>query len=142
MVILMFGLLGVAGLLVNGISNTASSESMTKANQLLADMADRMRANPAVAVSAGSEYGHNFGTAIPAATSTTIALKDLRQWLTAVQGQLPQGDGNITVDNTKRKVLIEIRWTKCMGTLSQADQTACNDSPSTAFQSVTMDLRI
>jgi type IV pilus assembly protein PilV len=54
--ILVFGLLGVAGLLVKGVSNAANTEARIKANNLLADMADRIRANPAAAVSGTSEY--------------------------------------------------------------------------------------
>ncbi len=56
MLILAFGLLGVAGLLVGGISNAAGSESLNKANQLASDMADRIRANPIIALGATSEY--------------------------------------------------------------------------------------
>ena len=75
MLILAFGLIGVAGLLVSGVSNAAASEALTKANQLAADMADRMRANPAVALSATSEYITNYTDAAPVAPATT-ALRD------------------------------------------------------------------
>ena len=38
MLVLAFGLLGVAGLLVGGVSNASSSEAFSKASQLAADI--------------------------------------------------------------------------------------------------------
>ncbi|MEN9539030.1 MAG: hypothetical protein RLZZ126_1265, partial [Pseudomonadota bacterium] len=109
--ILAFGLLGVAGLLVKGVSNASASEAMGKANQLIADMADRMRANPTVALSATSEYLTNYGDAAPA-SPTTVALLDKQAWLTSIAAQLPGGQGQITnsVAGGARQVTISIRW--------------------------------
>lgn len=143
MLLLMFGLLGVAGLLVSGVSNAAASESMTKANQLLADMADRIRANPAVALSATSEYITAYGETIPT-NPTTIATQDKKDWLTAVRAQLPQGDGKITsyVSGGGRKLELQVRWAKCFGTLSDPDRVSCANAPDTQYQTVTMEIRL
>ncbi|MEO8600778.1 MAG: type IV pilus modification protein PilV, partial [bacterium] len=92
MVILSFGLLGIAGLLVSGVSNAAGSEATAKANQLAADMADRIRANPKMGVSATSEYTRTFASPVPT-SPTTIAQSDKKVWLDALAAQLPQGDG-------------------------------------------------
>ncbi|MHB1199518.1 MAG: type IV pilus modification protein PilV [Polaromonas sp.] len=141
MVILMFGLLGIAGLLVSGVSNASSSEAMAKASQLAADMADRIRANPVVGVSATSQY-ITYWPDNPPASPTTIAQKDKKEWLEALAAQLPQGDGQITVDNTLRKVVITVRWSNCLGTLNDADRTACTSSAATAFKTVSFELRL
>ncbi len=141
--LLMFGLLGVAGLLAKGVSNAASSEALTKANQLLADMADRIRANPAAALSATSEYITAYGESIPT-NLTSIALRDKKEWLTAVRTQLPLGDGKITsfVSGGARKLEIEVRWARCYGTLSDADQTNCSVGSEGTYQTMKMEIRL
>ena len=142
-VILTLGLLGIAGLLVNGVSNASASESMAKASQLAADMADRIRANPVVALSATSQYLTTYADTPPSSPSS-IAENDKKVWLEALAAQLPQGDGKITnsVSGTDRKVVIEVRWSNCLGTLSDADRTACTDNSATAFKTVTFELRL
>ena len=139
--LLMFGLLGVAGLLASGVSNAAASEAQTKANQLLADMADRIRANPAVSVSATSEYITAYGETITT-SPTTIATQDKKAWLTAVRAQLPAGDGKITVSSSTRKLELQVRWAKCMGTLNDPDRVSCTDNPDNTYQTATMELRL
>ena len=143
MVILSFGLLGVAGLLVKGVSNAAASEATSKASQLAADMADRIRANPAVALSATSQYITAYADT-PPASPTTIAMKDKKEWLEALAVQLPQGDGKITntVSGGARKLEIEVRWSNCLGTLSEAATTACTNNSAAAFQTFVFELRL
>lgn len=147
MLVLAFGLLGVAGLLVGGVSNAASSESFTKASQLAADMADRIRANPAIALSATSEYITNYADSAPT-SPTTIAQQDKKIWMDALAAQLPLGKGRIynSVGGGKRQYNIEVRWSKCFGTLSDADRTTgtsnCKDNPDAAFRTVNFELRL
>lgn len=143
LVILSFGLLGIAGLLVNGVSNASASESMAKASQLAADMADRIRANPTVAISATSEYITTYADT-PPASPTTIAQRDKKEWLEALAAQLPQGDGKITsfVGGGQRRLDIEVRWSNCLGTLSDADRTSCTDNSAAAFKTFTFELRL
>lgn len=143
LVILSFGLLGVAGLLVSGVSNAASSEAMSKASQLAADMADRIRANPVVAVSATSQYITTYAEG-PPTSPTSIAERDKKEWLEALAAQLPQGDGKITntVSAGQRKIEIEVRWSNCMGTLSDAARTLCTDNSAAAWKTLTFELRL
>ena len=143
MLILAFGLIGVAGLLVSGVSNAAASEALTKANQLAADMADRIRANPAVALSATSEYITTYADAPPVAPATT-ALRDKKEWMDALAAQLPQGKGRIynTVGGGARQVNIEVRWANCLGTINEGERTACRDDSSTAFRIINIELRL
>lgn len=147
MLVLAFGLLGVAGLLVGGVSNAASSESFTKASQLAADMADRIRANPAIALSATSEYITNYADSAPT-SPTTIAQQDKKIWMDALAAQLPLGKGRIynSVGGGQRQYNIEVRWSKCFGTLSDADRTTgtsnCKDNPDAAFRTVNFELRL
>lgn len=146
MVLLAFGLLGIAGLMVSGISNASSSEAMSKASQLAADIADRMRANPAMALSATSEYLTKYGDPAPEAPST-IAQADKKAWLDALAAQLPQGGGKITNDvgAGQRKIDIEVRWAVCLGTLTDAEHNTCKDNRKddpAAFKTVSLELRL
>lgn len=130
MLILAFGLLGVAGLLVNGVSNAAASEALSKATQLAADVADRMRANSVVALSAGSQYitSYTGANSVIPTDLTTVANRDKKAWMEALAAQLPDGKGAITIDNPNRKILIEVRWLNCLGTITTAATTACRDN--------------
>jgi len=67
-VILSFGLLGVAGLMVMGIQNTYSSQQRSTATQLAYDMIDRMRSNEKGVELAIAGVGGNYNR--PATTVT------------------------------------------------------------------------
>ena len=139
LVILSFGLLGISVLLVKGISNSSSSESMSKANLLVADMADRIRANPAVAKIPHNEYLRNYEAPM-SSSSHTIAQNDMNEWLKSLQAQLPQGDGEITLDSST--LVIGVRWSNCIGTLSTADREGCKNKSDAAFKSINYELRL
>lgn len=143
MLILSFGMLGVAGLLVSGVSNAASSEAMAKATQLANEMADRIRANSAAALSAGSEYNIAY-TASPA-TGTSVAKTDVMEWRTAIGKQLPSGSGAITVDvaGGARKVTIQVHWNNCLGTLNDTEKAGCKNQTGTSlFKEVKYEMRL
>jgi len=53
MVIIAFGLLGVAGIIANGLKSNLSSYGRSQASWLANDIIDRMRANRATAEGAG-----------------------------------------------------------------------------------------
>jgi type IV pilus assembly protein PilV len=156
MVVLAFGLLGVAGLLVGGVSNAANSESRSKASQLAADMADRIRANPTVALSATSEYLLNSAaskassprlwTEAAPTSPTTIAGNDKLAWMNALTAQLPQGRGRITNSAsqamTGRQVTIQVAWSACLGTLTDAERTDCENNSADAFRFISIELRL
>lgn len=151
MLILAFGLIGVAGLLVKGVSNASATEALTKASQLAADMADRMRANPAAALSATSEYLMNQSlgndvvwTATVPVAPATVALQDRKAWMEALAAQLPAGEGKITnaVVGTQRQFNIVVRWSNCIGTLNDADIAKCQTNSATAYRTVNFEFRL
>lgn len=143
MLVLAFGLLGVAGLLVGGVSNASSSEAFSKASQLAADMADRIRANPAAALSASSEYNLTYTDSVPA-NPTTIAQSDKKVWMEAIAAQLPQGKGRIysTTGGGQRQYNIEVRWSNCLGTLSDVERTNCENAGGATFRTFNFELRL
>ncbi len=103
MVIIAFGLLGVAGLLTTGLRNNQSSELRSQASILAYDMAERMRANHPAVVN-----GDYATTASP----NGIALSDRTAWNAALAAKLPSGTGTITTSTASNLVLyqIKIQW--------------------------------
>jgi type IV pilus assembly protein PilV len=143
-VILSFGLLGVAGLLVGGVTNAAASEFNTKAEQLISDMAERMRVNSAEVITASSLYSRSYTDAGPSSPSSSVATQDVDTWIKAIASQLPSGQGKIEVDanGTNRIVKISIRWNVCLGALTQSQAADCGNNPESTYKSVTQELRL
>lgn len=99
-VIVCFGLLGVAGLLTTGLKSTQASQTRTQASFLAYDMADRMRSNRQVAIN--GEY------ATATSASNAIAVADKTDWKAAVE-TLPGGGGAVVMNNTTF-FTITIQW--------------------------------
>ncbi|MBY6073340.1 type IV pilus modification protein PilV [Marinobacter salsuginis] len=124
--ILAIGLLGLAGLLFEGMRNNQGSYLRTQASILAYDMADRMRANRAEAQ--GGSYG-GFSTAtiqsttLPACTGQAAGCSpsdqvtvDQVEWTLQVQGtggdmaMLPGGVGTIAHDAASGIYTVTIQW--------------------------------
>ena len=99
-VIICFGLLGVAGLLTTGLKNTHSSQYRTQASFMAYDMAERMRQNRQVALN--GEYSTST------AATNTIAANDKLEWQEDVSA-LPAGVGVVAMTNTTF-FTITIQW--------------------------------
>ena len=110
--IVSFGLLGVAGVVGNGLKNNHSSYGRTQASILAADIIDRMRANRVAAEVAGSPYTLANCAAAPA-TPVTVAETDVKQWCDTLAAVFPSGTGtgSITVGATPTfKVTVVVQW--------------------------------
>lgn len=106
MVIISFGLLGIAGVIVNSMKNNQSSYARTQASVLANDIIDRMRANRTTAETAPYAYNLALGVAVPA--GNTVVLNDLSQWRAALAAAMPAGTGSITMaDATQVTVVVE-----------------------------------
>jgi len=122
MLVLAFGLLGLAGLQATSLGNNQSAYNRSQATQLAYDLADRMRANRSVA----GNYLTTFMSPT-AATCTTndtpctacasvansctpvqMAEKDLFEWNLALTNTLPGGTG--TIEITGAVYTININW--------------------------------
>lgn len=102
-----FGLLGLAGLQMNGLKAAASSSARSIATILAYDIADRMRANPdPVTGGAYSTYNGQQGTYAAACftaggcTRDQMAQTDVALWAEQLRNLLPTGRGAICVDST------------------------------------------
>ena len=137
LLILSVGLLGLAGLQVNGLHSNQDSYVLTQAMAQAYDMADRMRANMA-GFTAGNYDA--ITTAIPAdpgcittgCTSANMAVYDAYQWNTANANLLPNGKGTVTASGNTR--IITVMWDQLR---NGAAGTACGGNPTvdlTCFQ--------
>ena len=104
-VIISFGLLGVAGLLATGLRNNQSSQWRTQASILAYDMAERMRANRPAALD--QLY-------VTSTTASGVAATDKTAWAAALADSLPSGSGTVTMVNN-RYFTITVQWSDSKG---------------------------
>lgn len=110
-VVIAFGLLGVAGLQAFAIKNNQSASMRITASTLAMDMVDRVHANwAAVNVEAPLVPAYNnpnvsdYGTAVSACTTASgctnqqMAQNDLYEWAQLVAAALPNGQGIVCID--------------------------------------------
>jgi len=107
LVVMSFGLLGIAGLQVGGLAFQKSAWSMHRVTDITSDLGERIRANPK-AIDANYQYTANYATAKGATLTklncrTTgtcspaeVAADDLADLLFKAQTLLPQGAMQIT----------------------------------------------
>jgi type IV pilus assembly protein PilV len=113
--IVSFGLLGVAGIIVNALKDSHSSYGRSQASWLALDIIDRMRANRSAAQTAGtSPYALAINAATPAASTTSVAQNDLYAWRTALASALPAGTGSVAITSISGTkiftVTVTVRW--------------------------------
>jgi len=114
--IMSVGLLGLAGLTAASIRNNHGAYHRTQAVWLAYDIADRMRANRAVAIGGG--YNHALNAAAP--VGGAVNQVDLQQWVARL-GSLPNGTGSVNVA-ADQSVTIIVQWNDSRSTAGIAAQ--------------------
>jgi type IV pilus assembly protein PilV len=109
-VVVSFGLLGLAGLQVFALKNNTSASQRVTASALTADMVDRMKANYEGVIAenynaktAGLYAGPAVGgcaTKSGSCSAGELASTDLFEWQQRVAASLPGGVGRVCVDST------------------------------------------
>ncbi len=137
MVILSVGLLGLAGMQVNGLRSNQSAYLKTQASMLAADMADRMRLNAERAVA--GDY-NNFTTkgytgtkpscssATTGCTAANQSTLDKVEWASQISGSggvalLPDAVGTVT-RGAGNMFTITVQWVETDWTDSTTKSTA------------------
>jgi len=117
LLIVSFGLLGIAGIIANSMKNNQSSYFRSQAVVLAGDMVDRMRANRITADGgAASPYTSPYNLALGAAPGGGgIPQSDLEQWRAELAGAFPSGTGSVDVHTTTKKVTIVVQWDDSVG---------------------------
>ena len=114
-IILAFGLLGLAGLQSVGLRNNTSAIYRTQATYLAQDIVDRMRVNRDSAIS--GDYDQTMTAGKP--TGSTLADTDVNAWLTNIERELPAGDGSIACTTTTNVCVITVQWTDSSAAAAQ-----------------------
>jgi type IV pilus assembly protein PilV len=106
LLIISFGLLGIAGILINSLKNNQSAYSRTQASILANDIIDRMRANKTAAET--SPYPYNIaldGTP----SGSGVVLNDLNEWRASLTN-IPSGTGSVALDAVTKKITVIVQW--------------------------------
>lgn len=144
--ILAIGLLGLAGLMFEGMRNNQGAYLRTQASILAYDMADRMRANSAQAAAYRSFTTVGATTTIPACASQATGCSpsdqadvDLVEWTRQLQGvggdmaMVPGGSGSIQFDAATSVYTISIQWQEASRGGDAGEQIAGDNSYSVRF---------
>lgn len=114
-VVLSFGLLGLAGLQADGLRNNTSAYLRTQANLLAYDMLDRMRAN--LQGVENGDYDDLLGTAPtdPGCISSgcsiaQMAQHDAYEWSQKLAEILPEGQGKVAGTGIGSVFTITVMW--------------------------------
>ena len=120
--IVAIGLLGTAGLQMGALRANGVGHHASLANQSVAEIAERIRANPG-ANPPGLSYATpgtyasraSMRVEVPACrrdcTPEQVLEQDLGTWQTAIADRLPRGAGLIRWDPVDRRYLIVVAWT-------------------------------
>ena len=112
-VVLAFGLLGLAGLQGNSLRNNHSAYLRSQATYLAYEAFDRMRANRVEAVD-NENYDIALSATTPKSTGSTMTKSDVSGWKTSL-GILPLGDGSIDCDATSNVCTVIVQWDDSRG---------------------------
>lgn len=115
MVVISVGMLGIAAMYVEGLRAGRTSVYRSTAVELVADMADRIRANSAgQGAYAGAAAPNNCVGGAADCTPAQLAADDLFRWRQGVQARLPSGDAAIAfadgADTDQYTILVS--WTE------------------------------
>lgn len=105
--VLSIGLLGLAGLQIKALQFNQSSFQQSQAAIEVYDMLDRMRMNRSAVTTGGYATGGFVSTH---SGNSSLADTDLTAWLTAISGNLPDGEGSVDCDSNKI-CTVAVRWT-------------------------------
>lgn len=117
LVVLAFGLLGLAFMQVLSVRYTQSAQHRTIATNLAYEMLDMMRANSKAAKQYGYVTEADFGAAPPAGgcprTGDVSYLKNIERWNCEVRSSLPAGKGSVVF--TGDEVTVSLAWSDDVG---------------------------
>jgi type IV pilus assembly protein PilV len=104
--VLALGVLGAAALQMNALKFNQTASLRTQATFLAYEIVDRMRANRAAA--RDGDYVQAMNAAKP--TGAGVVQGDIAAWITAIENQLPAGDGAVTQNGDL--FTITVQWSE------------------------------
>ena len=105
LVILAFGLLGLAGLQTVSLKNNQASQMRAQATMYGYDIIDRMRSN------CGAAHAGSYNISLSASTPTgsDMVSGDIAAWRNGLAALL-SGTGTVAVDSANRQAAIVVQW--------------------------------
>lgn len=132
-IVLAFGLLGLAGLQANSLKNNHSAFLRSQATYLAYEIIDRMRANRVEAIDNESydidSATYNIFTSVtnttPKSAAATHTKTDLNAWIASLSA-LPSGEGGIDCNTAENICRVVVVWndTRAAGGSQQFDMSA------------------
>ena len=145
LVILSVGLLGYAGLQLNGLKRNATAYERGQAMALAYDMADRVRANRDAALNGSYDWSDPFATkptqnceSSSCANGTQMASSDLREWLQSASDLLPSGTGMVDHDAGAGTVTVTVMWDEAR---NAATGTGCDPTSTSDMRCFTVQFK-
>lgn len=130
LLILAFGLLGLAFLQVMSVRYTQSAQHRTMATNLAYEVLDMMRSNSVAARQFGYVSNADFPVAVPptgCVRGTSGAYSDnINRWKCEIVSSLPNGSASINFDDVALTVTVAVSWTDDVGREDTADVNAPN----------------
>lgn len=111
-VLLAFGLLGMAHMQLTALKNNHSAQYRTEATIIAYDIVDRMRVNRDAAL-AGN---YNVTDNTPAGGASALAAADLNSWVNALSTALPAAFGTIAIAPATEIITVTVQWDDSRGT--------------------------
>lgn len=102
--ILASSLLAMGALQNRSLQFNHSAYLRSQSNIMAYDILDRIRINH----QALATYSHTIGDAAP--TGSSVRATDVREWLTSIERNLPDGVGGINCVDTTKICTVTIRW--------------------------------
>lgn len=144
MVVAALGILGIVGVQMRTLTDTATTVRRAQAIRLIEDLSERMKVNPNALLDI-ADYASDYtktatdyaGADCLSATCTPVeqAKYDLMQWKTTVQQTLPNGQASIfyapgeTADANRRLLGVMIAWRE-----NERDGTKTDDIDASKFR--------
>jgi type IV pilus assembly protein PilV len=125
LIIVTFGLLGIAGIIANSLKANQTAYVRSQANLMANDILERIRANSVTAKVNPSPYALALNDTT-ATGSTSIPGQDLHEWRTSIANTLPNGKSSVTFTYDNWRVRVLIQWDS-------------NDTSNTPTQSLIVD---
>ncbi len=110
MVVLAFGMLGVAKLQLTSLRDVQNARYISQANLLVQNMAEHIAANSQALISYQLNYQQQVNATVNCKVSqcsnNNLAKYDLMRWQQRITKSLPSGSGEIRINNNQAQILV------------------------------------
>ena len=127
MFLMIAALVGLASLQITSIQSSHSAHFRSLANMLATDIIERMHANETAAIKGEYDFAANASTP----SGSKRSEQDLREWLSLIAKELPEGKGTIERSKEGEKLhlfIIKIIWNDTRGEITGSGSESSNNN--------------